>query len=112
VNVLWLFDTTGWIIGPVMLITGLLALVLCLRANNSASSPRAVRAALIASLLPLAAGVCAIGFGWAVVWYSGKIPEDTTGIWLALGKACLAGLVVSLVPLSWSLGLLWGQRRG
>jgi hypothetical protein len=106
-NVLALFDTTGFIIGPAMMLAGIVALVLCLRASRQPDSPRAKRVALLVSLLPFALGIFAIPFGLAAWAASG---QGGTPDWLALGKACLAGLVVTAVPLVWSLLLLRPRR--
>jgi len=109
--ILWLFNTTGLIFGPAIMLSGILALLLCLRATSWASTAPARRTAVVASFLPLALGLGAVAFGLAVWWYSGQIAEDRWVVWLALGKACLAGLVVSTIPLFWSLGLSLAQRR-
>ena len=106
-GILWLFDTTGMIIGPIMWLTGLVALVLCLRASTWARNLRAARVALATSSLPLLAGLCAIPFGVIVMWSAGQLDALN---WGALVKACLAGLVVAAVPLIWSFALLRNQR--
>jgi hypothetical protein len=98
----FLFGTTGWIFGPLILAAGLLALGLCLWASRRSGSPQGRRRAVAFALLPLALGVCAVLFGLVVLWLSGQKTAD----WLALGRACLAGLVVTVVPLAWSLLLL------
>ncbi len=105
-GMLWLFNTTGYIFGPVILLAGLLALFLCLRASAWARNWPARRAAVAASLLPLAAGVCAALVGLAVWGLAGRPGADQAAAWLALGKASLAGLVVTLIPLAWSAWLL------
>jgi hypothetical protein len=107
VRILWLFDTCGSIVGPAILGAGLLALALCLRASRPASSPKARRAAVAVALLPAAFGPLGALFG-LIVRRLYPVPGDH---WSALGKVCLAGLVVAAVPLAWSL-LLARARRG
>jgi hypothetical protein len=110
-GVLSLFNTTGYIFGPAIVLTGLLALLLCLRASSWARNRPARRVALVASLMPFAAGVCGALIGLAMWWYADKPATDNGAPWFALGKACLAGLVVTAIPLVWSSLLLRAQRR-
>jgi hypothetical protein len=105
VNILWLFDTCGWIFGPAILLAGLCAVALCLRASRRSSSRRGRGVALAAAGSPLAVAVCGAVIG-LVVWWAAQVPEAP---WLALGKVCLAGLVVAALPLGWALFLLRGR---
>jgi hypothetical protein len=108
---LWLFDTAGWIFGPAIMLAGLVALLLCLRASVWARARPASRTAFVASLVPFVAGICAAIFGF-VIWQCATQPAaNLSGPWLALGKVCLAGLIVTLVPLAWSLLLLRLQQE-
>jgi hypothetical protein len=108
---MWLFNTTGWIFGPAILLAGVVALGFCLRATLRVSPAGAPRTAFTFSLLPFALGICAalVGLG---IWLAGGMPnvpvlEGT----LNLGKACLAGLVTTLVPLAWALTLVRLRRQ-
>ena len=101
-NILWLFDTCGYIFGPAILIAGLCGVGMCLRARSPSSTRRARRAALVAALSPVIVGVCGAASG-LVVWWVAAVP---TAPWLPLGKVCLAGLVVAALPLGWALLLL------
>jgi hypothetical protein len=108
---LWLFNTTGLIFGPAILVAGVVALALCLRASLRATPARASWRALAFSLLPFGVGVCAALFGLGL-WLLGVMPEVPSGdAALALGKACLAGLATTAVPLAWALALVC-LRRG
>jgi hypothetical protein len=104
--VLALFSTTGWIFGPAILLAGSVALFLCVRASLSPRPHRARRAALV-SLLPLAVSVCGalVGLG-LILTLAGGLSAVPRSSWLALGQCCLAGLVVTALPLLWSLVLL------
>jgi hypothetical protein len=97
-----LFNTTGWIFGPAILLAGVVALVLCIRASLPGSAPQSRRVALFAALLPFALGICAAIVGFAVWQAAGAPAGDGFGPWPALGKACLAGLVVTVPPLGWA----------
>ena len=103
---LWLFSTCGLIFGPAIMLAGLVALGLCLLASRRASPPRSRRNAFFASLLPLVVAVCGALVGlvlWLALGYSSGSPLENG---LALGQVCLAGLVVSFLPLLWSVLLL------
>ena len=92
------------------LLAGFVALGLCLRASFRASPPRASRAAVTFSLLPFAIGICAalVGLG---LWLAGVMPNVAQlDAALNLGKACLAGLVTTAVPLAWALTLVRLRR--
>ena len=105
-NVLWLFDTCGFIFGPTIMLAGVAALALCARVTFRSSSRRLLRAAVGFASLPLVLGVCGFVAGF-VVCMTEQVPVS----WLALGKVCLAGVVVSLVPLGWAL-LIYRARGG
>jgi hypothetical protein len=110
-SILWLFDTCGWILGPAILLAGVAALGLCLWATCQFTLRRRTqRLAVSVSLLPLVLGICGALVG-AVLWLSLAWPISTADGLQALGKVCLAGLVVSAVPLVWAL-LLLRLRRG
>jgi hypothetical protein len=101
-NILWLFDTCGYIVGPAIWLAGLCAVGLCLRASRPSSTRRSRRVALAAAVSPVAVALCGVVFG-LVVWWAAHVPDAP---WLALGKVCLAGLVVAGLPLVWALFLL------
>ena len=103
---LWLFQTAGWICGPLIVFTGIIALVLCLRATCRPDSPVLRRNAWIGSLIPLALGICGAIVGLVVFFVSGAPGGLQQEHCLNLGRVVLAGLVVSAVPLLWSLFLL------
>lgn len=105
-NLLSLFNTTGWIFGPAILLAGGVALLSCLRASSWARNPPARRTAWVVSLFPAGAGVDAMAFGFAACWRANQSVD-----WFALGKAGLAGLLVSAVPLVWAALLLRVSRR-
>jgi hypothetical protein len=109
-NILWLFDSCGYIFGPAILSAGLLALGLCLWANLAQRAERLNRIAAVFSLGPVVLGLCGALFGLGLLWYLGKLGDIRADNWVALGKVCLAGLVVTIPPLLWSLLLLRGRR--
>jgi hypothetical protein len=98
-SILWLFDTCGLITGPAMWLAGLVAVALCVRATRRADS-ESRRLARWASLAPLAVGVAGVFAGLAFCAAS-HISADPA----ALLKVTLAGLVVTLPALVWSLSL-------
>jgi len=104
--ILALFNTAGYIFGPIIVIAGVVALTLCLRATLRMDSPHARRTALFGSLSPFAAGICGAIFGFIYCLLLGQQAVQ----WLALGKVCLAGLVVSTIPLLWCLALFRRPR--
>ncbi len=111
-SILSLFNTCGYIVGPAMWIAGLIALGICLRASLQPRPAPTRRTALAVSLTPLGVGICGALFGLAMVWWAGRLPVMARENWLALGKVCLAGLVVTAPPLAWALVLGEIARRG
>jgi hypothetical protein len=109
-GIFWLFDTCGWIFGPAIILAGLTALGLCLRATLRPASPRAGRLAVATSLSPVALGLCGALIGLALLWYLGEAGNMKAEHWLALGKVILAGLVVAAPSLVWAMTLR--VRRG
>ena len=108
---LWLFNTTGLIFGSAILLAGVVALGFCLRASLRAKPARASRVAVTFSLLPFALGICAalVGLG---LWLAGAMPDVARlDAAMNLGKACLAGLVTTAVPLGWALILVRLRRE-
>ncbi|MCE9562777.1 MAG: hypothetical protein K8U57_12090 [Planctomycetes bacterium] len=104
-DLLWLFRTTGPIFAALILLTGLISLILCVRATMRSSSPRRRRIAAIGSSLPVLVGVAAIPVGLIVC-----LANNVEVQWWALGRAFLAGVVVAIIPLVWSLTLLRKQQ--
>jgi hypothetical protein len=105
--ILWLFNSLGLIVGSVMLLALVVALVLCLLATFRPSALRLRRRAFYGAFAPFAVGIG--GFIWGIVLLlpAGGMQQD---VWLNLGKVVLAGAVVSLGPLVWSL-LLYRTPR-
>jgi hypothetical protein len=105
-NILWLFDTCGYIVGPAILAAGLVSILLCAWGTFRSTSLRTRRLAVALACSPIVLGVCGFLFGLVVCWRE-QLPDVP---WLALAKVCLAGVVVASVPLLWAL-LLWRYRR-
>lgn len=99
-----LLKAPGFIFGPLMLIAGLVAVVVCVRASlrpDRVSHRRAVAW----SLAPLALGLVGATYGavhWAV---SGRVAPDRGFVWLLLGYTVLFGVLVTAVPLVWATAL-------
>jgi len=95
----------GYIFGPLMLLAGLAAVALCVRATFRGDRGSA-RRALRWSLLPPAVGVVGAVFGAAVAAAEG-FPANA---WVAaapyLAGTVLFGVFVAAVPALWSLVLL------
>lgn len=104
---MWLFNTLGLIVGPVMLFAVVVALALCLRATLRRDALRFRRQAFYGAFAPFVVGVG--GFIWGLVLFlpAGAMQQVA---WLNLGKVVLAGAVVSSVPLVWSLLLMRTPR--
>ncbi|VTT97201.1 unnamed protein product [Gemmataceae bacterium] len=98
-SILWLFDTCGLVVAPAMWLAGAVAIALCVRATRRATA-EGRRLALRASLAPFAVGVAGVFFGLAYC-AANHVPADPA----ALLKVTLAGLVVTLPALVWSLSL-------
>jgi hypothetical protein len=109
-GILWLFDTCGLIVGPAIWAAGLFAIWRCIRASRRSSSLYVRRSAAIYALLPLAVGICGALFGVAMLLAATQPAGLARNPWLDLAKVCLAGFVVTCIPLIWSLMLL-SQRR-
>jgi len=105
-NILWLFDTCGYIFGPAIMVAGVVPVLLCAGVTFRSTSRRTQRLAVALAVSPLALGLCGFLVGLVVCW-SASLPSVP---WLALGKVCLAGAAVSVVPLIWAL-LLFRTRR-
>jgi hypothetical protein len=103
---LWLFDTAGSIFGPLIVLAGCVALLLCVRATRRTERPSVRKQALYGALTPLALGLCAALVGLALFAPGGMKDE----YWGNLGKVILAGLVVTAVPLVWTLCLMSGRK--
>jgi hypothetical protein len=101
-NLLWLFDTCGYILGPAIIAAGVLAVVACAWVSFRRSSRRARLRVLPLAMLPLALGLCGSLVGLIVCW-TARLPAVD---WLALGKVCLAGAAVTVVPLVWAILLI------
>ena len=108
-NPLLLFNTLGWIFGPLVILARLYALLIC----KWADSPRWARRAMICSCVPFFLGVVDALWGLSLLLDAGQQAGDLGMSWYNLGKICLGGLVVTIPPLVWSLLLLRshaGQR--
>src|SRR4051812_15391662 len=103
-NILWLFDTLGLIIGPLMLVALLAALVMCGVASSRTAAPRSRQRALSWAFAPAVVGVLGFLFGIVICLANGIAIN-----WLAVAKCILAGAVVTIIPLTWALLL---RRRG
>jgi hypothetical protein len=102
-DILFLFNSLGLIFGPAVFLAGLLALILCFRATRRRKSAPVGRSTVVVSLMPLTISICAALVGLAIC--IGERRAWNNFDWTALGRCCLAGMVVSLVPLMWSLWL-------
>jgi hypothetical protein len=106
-NVLWLFDSCGPIVASAMWLAGFIALYECARTTILGGSRRSARNLMLASLLPFAAGVA--GFLVGALMLAAGFQDNSP--WSSLGKCVLAGVVVTTLPLVWSL-VLWSRRSG
>jgi hypothetical protein len=105
---LMLVKSPGYIFGPLMMLAGLVAVVMCVRATlrpERANTRRALRW----SAVPPALGVVGAIYG-AAVGIIGGFPANA---WVAaapyLAGTILFGVFVAIVPALWALVLL--QRR-
>lgn len=107
-----LLSSPGYIFGPAMLLSGLVALVVCLRATRQ-RQPIRPRRIVIWSAAPLALGVVGALVG-CIIWSLEKdaVPHEAAmrGL-MALGYTILFGLIVSSVPLIWTGFLIRRQSR-
>jgi len=109
-SLLSLFNTAGYIFGPLIVLAGVVALVLCLRASRRTGTPRLRQTALFGSLTPLATGVLGAIVGLILLLGSGQQDGIQSEQLVNLGKVCLAGLVITISPLLWSLMLFRRSR--
>jgi len=101
------FKSPGWIFGPLMLLSGLVAVVMCARATVRAERV-AARRALRWSLVPPALGVVGAIVG-GIVWAAHGPASDPARARMALFCTVVFGVFCAAVPTLWSLVLL--QRR-
>jgi hypothetical protein len=106
-NPLWLFNSLGWIFGPLVFLAGIYALVLC----KWADSPQWVRRALICSFVPFVLSVIGAFWGLQMILDAGPQAGDRGMAFYYLGKTCVAGFVVTLPALVWSLLLRRSRGR-
>jgi hypothetical protein len=102
------FRSPGYIFGPLMLLAGLAAVALCLRATFRPDRPSA-RRALLWSLVPPALGVAGAIFGAVVLALADQPGKDWVQASKYLGCTILFSVFVAVIPALWSLVLL--QRR-
>lgn len=98
--VLWLFNTCGFIIGPLMWLAGLIAIGFCIRATRN-HDRRSL--AIKVSLAPFAVGI--LGMIWGLILLQNVQVPNNSEAWIAIQKVGLAGWVVTTVPLLWALSL-------
>ena len=108
--ILFLFNTTGLIFGPLILLSGGFSLFLCFKATRTPNDIKLRRQSLLISFLPFFISLFGAMVGYLILINHGGNRSIQVANWLALGKCCLAGLVVSLFPFSWSIFL--NYRRG
>ncbi|MBN9119004.1 MAG: hypothetical protein J0I06_07560 [Planctomycetes bacterium] len=97
----------GWIFGPLMMLAGVVAVVMCARATLRSDRVPA-RRALAWALVPPVLGALGAVFG-AVVWALSGPAADPARARMALVCTVAFGLFVAAVPFLWALVLL--QRR-
>lgn len=100
-------QSPGWIFGPLMLLAGVTAVVMCVRAMSRDLA--AAQRALLWSLLPVVLGVGGAIVGGIVWMATGQVAPAPASVWMALGGTILFGVFTAVVPALWSLILL--QRR-
>ena len=105
--VLFLFNTTGLIFGPLILLSGGFSLFLCFKSSKSPNNTKLRRQLLLISFLPFFISLFGALVGFVILINHAGNRGIQVDNWLALGKCCLAGLVVSLFPLSWSIFLTY-----
>jgi hypothetical protein len=94
-----MYRSLGAILAPLMLLSGLIAVIICLLSTLQ-PPPYRLRQAIIWSCVPLILSVIGAMVGILIVTLEGQPP-----MWINLGHVVLAGLFVSSVPALWS-GLL------
>ena len=94
----------GWIFGPLMLLTGLVAVGMCARATRRPDRIPA-RRALVCALVPPALGVVGALVG-AVVWAVEGPMADPARSRMALFCTIVFGVFVAIVPALWALVLV------
>jgi ABC-type spermidine/putrescine transport system permease subunit I len=109
-SILYLFNTTGLIFGPLICLSGIFSLYLCFQAARSPSEKFKNRLFLL-SFLPFYISLFGSMVGYMVLLNHGGINSIQIENWLALGKCCLAGLAVSSAPLFWSIFLYYRQAK-
>ena len=105
--VLFLFNTTGLIFGPLILLSGGFSLFIFFKATRSRNDIKLRRQSLLISFLPFFISLLGAMIGYLILINYGGNRGIQVANWLALGKCCLAGLIVSLLPLSWSIYLIY-----
>lgn len=94
----------GYIFGPLMLLAGLVALAMCVRAARRPDRA-AARRALRWSAVPPALGVVGVLFGVVVLALNGQIEAAWGSGAPYLGCTVLFGVFVAAVPALWALTL-------
>jgi uncharacterized membrane protein len=101
-------QSPGYIFGPLMLLAGLTAVVLCVRATRRPDRVRA-RRALVWALVPPVVGMVGAICGAIVKALTDQPNKDWSAALPHLGGTILFGVFVALVPALWALVLF--QRR-
>src|SRR5438094_157734 len=97
-DIVMMIRSPGYIFGPLMLVLGVAAVVVCVRAARRGDRPSA-RRAVGWSLSPIAAGLAGAVFG-LTYWAAATRPDADRGVvWAALGYTVLFGVFVAAVPL-------------
>jgi hypothetical protein len=95
-------QSPGYIFGPAMLLAGLIAVYMCVRASRAGAPDRARWVALAAALSPIAIGLLGAVFGALVLWQVGAAAQDWANAWQYLACTVVFGVFVSLIPLVWA----------
>lgn len=102
-----LLQAPGYIFGPLMMLAGFVAVVMCVWATFRTDRGSA-RRALMWSAVPPVLGVLGVIFG-AIVWALNGPASDPARARLALFLTIVFGVFCALVPALWALVLV--QRR-
>ena len=94
--------SAGWLFGVPMLLSVLVALVLCAWATW-VRTDRARRAAMIAALTPLVLGCIGVPVAVVLSWLASRRGVDTTDDWAHVGYFVLFALSLAAAPLLWSV---------